>query len=86
MWHGHMGDQHGGVCTPLKASMIELYFPANQAASCSKYPMAEVEPWKPHGWMMMMMLKAVQVIGIDLSKIQPDVSVHPVFHCWLEPR
>ena len=34
----------------------------------------------------MVKLKAVQVIGIDLSKIQPDVFVHHIPHSRLEAR
>ena len=34
----------------------------------------------------MVRLKAVQVIGIDLSKIQPDVFVHHIPKSQLEPR
>ena len=46
-------------------------------------------PWQrygldPHG--SMTRLKAVQVIGIDLSKIQPDAFVHHISNSRLETR
>ena len=63
-----------------------FWFPS--ASRLIKLLLAVNTPWQrysfnPHG--SMISLKAVQVIGIDLSKIQPDVFVHHVSNSRMDP-